>query len=194
MSTWLRQRKTKRQSVALLPNLPPFHLMYSAGSHYRVGGFTTVPSLLSSSQSLLSDSSLCCLSFLFLDPQCVVNRTPVLSGCLHILSFNWSTTYFPCVTTTSFFIHFPPSETILYNLFFLTLFDSRGFSLWLSAAIPRSLCTIEVRQLNQGPLCYCRVTSICVEYFIYSTFKSNSITTTKWLLVICTESCGNYIC
>lgn len=42
---------------------------------YWVGGFRNVPSLLSSSQSLLSNSALYCLSSLFLDPQCVVNRS-----------------------------------------------------------------------------------------------------------------------
>lgn len=59
----------------LLPNPPAFHLMYSPESHCRVGGFTTVLSLLSSAQSLLSNSSLFCLSFPFLDPQCAVNRS-----------------------------------------------------------------------------------------------------------------------
>lgn len=74
------EEKQNVNLLPLLPNLPPFHLMYSAGSQFWVGGFTTVPSLLSSSQSLLSDSSLYCLSFQFLDPRCFVNRSQFWVG------------------------------------------------------------------------------------------------------------------
>lgn len=75
--------------------------MYSAGARRWVGGFTTLPSLLSSSQSLLSDSSLLCLSSLFLDPPARCHQVPVLSGCLHFLSFHWCATYFSSETTLS---------------------------------------------------------------------------------------------
>lgn len=34
-------------------------------------------------------------------------RVPFLSGCLHVLSFNWNTTYFSLGTTISC-LHFPP--------------------------------------------------------------------------------------
>ncbi len=53
-------------------------------------------------------------------------QVPVLSGCLHILSFNWNTTYFSSVTISC--LHFPPSETVLYNLYFNLLLFSRIFT------------------------------------------------------------------
>lgn len=63
------KRKQSRQSVPLLPTLPAFHLMSPAAeSQSRVGGLTTLPSLLSSARSLPSDSPLFYLSSLFLDP------------------------------------------------------------------------------------------------------------------------------
>lgn len=72
------KRKQSRQSVPLLPSLPAFHLMSPAESQSRVGGFATLPSLLSSARSLLSDSPLFYLSSLFLDPPGTLSSGPSL--------------------------------------------------------------------------------------------------------------------
>lgn len=107
--------ENKTSICFLLPNLPAFHLMYSLGSHCRVGGFTTVPSLLSSAQSLLSNSSLFCLSFLFLDPQCVVNRSQRWVGVSTSCHLTGTPLIFPvwqlCLTVIL------PPRTLLYNFF-----------------------------------------------------------------------------
>ena len=158
------KKKTNHQSVFLLPNLSPFHLMYSAGSYYWVGGFTTVPSLFPSSQSLLSNSSLYCLSFLFLDPQCVVNRSWVgVSTSCHLagtplISPQWQL----CLSFIS-----PPSETPLYNLF-LTPFYFLGFySDWVLSYQGASAQLY--RKVYQGPQSYC----IAIVFFVSFITPSN---------------------
>lgn len=75
-------------------------------------------------------------------------QVPVLSGCLHILSFKWNTTCFSPVTTMSF-LHSPPPKPYCV-IFILTSFYFLGFLQWLNAATPRSFCTITQRNLYKS--------------------------------------------
>lgn len=59
-------------------------------------------------------------------------QVPVLSGCLHILSFNWNTTYFSSVTTMYVLPSFPPQPKLYCIIFILTFFYFLGFLQWLN--------------------------------------------------------------
>lgn len=95
--------------------------MYSAGSHCWVGWFTTVLSLPSSSQSLLSDSSFYCLSFLFLDPQQVVNRSQSWVGVSTSCHFTGAPLISPMWQLHLAFISPIWNHTVWYFLFKLLL-------------------------------------------------------------------------
>ncbi len=166
----------KPSSVFLLLNLPSFHLMYSAGSHYWVGGFTTVPSLLSSSQSLLSDSSLYCLSFLFLDLQSVVNRSQSWVGVSTSCHLSGTPLIFPMWQLSS-----PLWNCIFFQAStdFLGSYSYRGINL---SNFTKFIC------------CAMDKDSIYAKWgkkSIYSTCKPVSISVMTQVVFITTEWCDN---
>lgn len=116
-------------------------------------------------------------------------QVPVLSGCLHILSFNWNTTS-PLWQLCLSFIFSLPNLTVS-DFFFFSLFLPLSRIPWLSTTIPISFCYIPQNHHFKSTYQPIRILWLTVDHtsihfagdLIESTYKSHSIFARWWLFI-----------